>query len=114
MTSREELNLRLIDDRHANICLDCPLAECVWMSALPKSLCPIERGEGRQNKDIPAGYLTTAQMSEQLGVTYNSIVNRMKNKWHMVGGIRRHFSHKYLIPVREVERVAGLMGLYDL
>lgn len=115
MTSRDELNLLLIDDRNAAVCLDCPLAQCVWESELPKYLCPIERGETRaKGREIPDGYVTTGQICEQLGVTYNSVIARMKNKWHLVGGIRRHLGHKFLIPAREVERVAGLLGLYDL
>lgn len=116
MTSREELNLLLIDERHRDLCLTCPLAECVWIKSRATYLCPIEQ-QSKKGKpvipEMPEGYLTLMDVAQEINISYSALTQRLRKRWHTIPGIRRHFNHKLLIPASQVEWVAEMVELRD-
>lgn len=114
MTSAEELNLLLIDDSHRDLCLTCPLAECVWVLSKATYLCPIEQKSKKQAiQEIPQGYLTLRDVAQEINITYTALTQRLRRRWHTIPGIRRYLGHTLLIPANQLEWVAEMVELRD-
>ena len=114
MTSAEELSLLLIDERYRNLCLTCPLVECVWTLSKATYLCPIEQqsNKGQKSPEIPEKYLTLREVAREINISYSALTQRLRRRWHAIPGIRRHY-RKLLIPANQLEWVAEMVELRD-
>jgi hypothetical protein len=102
-----------IDSAYRNICLSCPLVECVHVDTKQKrSLCPIPEKLTRPDETTGA-YLSRAELAEMFCLSYTQVGHRLRPHYHRIPGIFRPYRRELLFPRSQLHMIRMIIEEAD-